>query len=429
MAPDLLITTNYGSSKGRKVVDGRTVFQNDGIFIEVKARESWDLPFMLSDPETTTHFRSSLTIDQKSLLLQIIRYVSIGQFPTLPYDKVYLITVTGTKLRVWRFSPNGIQVTEAVAYLEDARPLVKFLLAVSKNGKAGMGLNIGRNGLFKEVDLGKSDSVARRIEKLAKLYADKANDPRWLKSFRIRQAGLWELNMHQGEKMSEDCPNRLLVFQVPIHYTTGMFSRGTRCYLVVSAQLLYSSVFDILDETKYLEGMHVLKISWQWDYRTPEINFFREYRRRYDKEPPSFKSDNSPLGIATPLVGGQSTRPVDLPIYPSELSPDEVDELPSTDADAEDSDMSEDDDDDGNLHYGFSEEALKNVHPKIRRGRDQPLNQEQTVKRTLNWIVFKEIGAKLVHANNSQELVRVIVDAMGGACSFKFRVILPHSSI
>jgi hypothetical protein len=416
MSPDLLITTTYGRLKGRKVVDWGRVFLNDGIFVEVKAQESWDLPLVHSGSQASTRFQYPLTNNQKGLFLQIIRYVSVGQFSSLPYTHIYIITVTGPKLRIWQFSPNGVQVTDAIAYLEDARPFVKFLLAISKDGKRGMGLNIGGERMFQQLDSSLLGSISNKLARLAKLYADKANNPIWLHSFETQQTGVWELNVPHDKKLLASSLDRFFVFQQPVHSTTGMFSRGTHCYLVVSAQMVLSKDFDLLTDSFCLLHMHMLKTAWQWDSRTPELKFFQMFKDRYEKISATVTVDTDFLNIATPLAGGQSIWPTNtVPSSPG-LNQEESGEQVIADAGLEDSDVQDDDKgEDKDLEYGFSKEALASVRDNIQEEKKKHEKREdQPATRTLQWILFREIGTKIINAADSRELIQCIVDNMDG---------------
>lgn len=413
MSPDLFITTTPKNQP--PTLDGRSPFLCGGVCVEIKAQDSWDLNFLSNESSGKTEFQSRLTKDQKSLFLQILRYVSIGQFPSLPYNHVYLTTITGSKLRIWRFSPNGIQVTEPIFYQKDARPFVKFLFAISRNGKAGMGLNIGPNKLFQELDPKRLKVLSKRALKLAKIYSRKANNPGWLERFQAQHPEIWEFNVNQGSKVLETCPDRFFVFQQPIHRTTGMFSRGTRCYLVVSAEFLLSDNFDTIDDAACLKQMHMLKVAWQWDTRTKELDFFREYRKRCDTDPTITPIGNGSMCVATPLAGGQGTTSVDTLDCVPEWDPDEPDHQTLAGVGFESPSIpNEDNDDSEEFQYGFSEKALDDLNVNLLQERINPVNLEElgTSQRILQWILFEEVGSKLINAHDSRELIKALVDAM-----------------
>ncbi|KAG8848482.1 hypothetical protein FRC20_002536, partial [Serendipita sp. 405] len=101
--PDLALTFNRDTLK-----HPQKLFHHPAVFVEVKSSSAFDPSFLPTRQENKL-FKTTPTKNQQHLLFQILSYVVIAQYPMLPWEYVYLITVTGPVARIWKFSPVGCQ--------------------------------------------------------------------------------------------------------------------------------------------------------------------------------------------------------------------------------------------------------------------------------------------------------------------------------
>ena len=140
MSPDLALS--FDSKRGK-----HDVFLHPAVYVEVKADEAFDIPF-----EPTGDLVKGRTLGSlpKQLLLQVLKYVHLGQVPELPWDYIYFITITGPIARIWKFTHTGCTITMPIQYLDSPDDLIRFTRALARNGRQGMGLSVGPNRLFTE---------------------------------------------------------------------------------------------------------------------------------------------------------------------------------------------------------------------------------------------------------------------------------------
>ncbi|PVF99446.1 hypothetical protein CPB86DRAFT_683596, partial [Serendipita vermifera] len=184
-------------------------------------------------------------------------------------------------LRIWRFSPIGAQVTDRINYLQDTSHLVRFLHAVSRRGKEGMGLNIGPQRMFQEVPQSTRDVISSRMNSIAEVYAAAANDDRWLRNYQTREKGFWSFRIGPKDERSKECPQSVIVFRCPMYRAMGIFSRATRCYLAVATTFLMSSTFDQYGKEELLAQLHTLKTAYHLDLNESEDQLYQKFNDRY----------------------------------------------------------------------------------------------------------------------------------------------------
>ncbi|CAG7850475.1 SubName: Full=Uncharacterized protein {ECO:0000313/EMBL:CCA76805.1} [Serendipita indica DSM 11827] len=118
--PDLALSFDYQPN------GTHDVFLHPAVYIEIKADEVFDLPFQKAKDFLKDH---ELTDSPKQLLLQVLRYVNLGQASELPWDYLYFITITGSIARIWKFTHTGCIVTTPSRCLESPTR-AEWLLAV-----------------------------------------------------------------------------------------------------------------------------------------------------------------------------------------------------------------------------------------------------------------------------------------------------------
>lgn len=272
---------------------------------------------------------TNLTDNQKKLIFQMMRYAVLGQFGTLPYRHLFFVTITGRKLRIWKFSPTGCLVTDTIDYLNDVqcKPFVRFLHAIGSGPLSHLGVDVGPQMMFREIsDHPKSDKVQRRMEAVKKLYCHHSKDFHWEKHLPT-EPGYWLFRLSlpskqsynrginsddtsqtgQSSQTSNVDNTTLVVFRRPIFRANHIFSRATRCYLGIELEFLLSPEFEKASPVEKLKKMHTLKTAWQFVSRTPEVEFHRLFAERHAARGTNGTDDDGigePSRVATVLAGG-----------------------------------------------------------------------------------------------------------------------------
>jgi hypothetical protein len=253
---------------------------------------------------------SNLTNSQKKLIFQMMRYAILGQFGTLPHRHLFFITITGRKLRIWKFSPTGCLVTSTIDYLTEieCKPFVQFLYAIGSGPVSHFGVDIGEGMMFQEVsEHYQRDRIHKRLEAMKDLYFEQSKDSHWEKHLST-EPGYWLFRLDipsknhynrtssivpgdnhrdstqihpQSESESHPEGVTLIVFRRPIFRANHIFSRATRCYLGIELDFLVSTQFKKASAIEQLQRMHTIKTAWQFVSRTPEVEFHRRFAERH----------------------------------------------------------------------------------------------------------------------------------------------------
>ncbi|KAG8825507.1 hypothetical protein FRC18_010259 [Serendipita sp. 400] len=170
--PDLALTFNRDTLK-----HPQKLFHHPAVFVEVKSSSAFDPSFLPTRQENKL-FKTTPTKNQQHLLFQILSYVVITQYPMLPWEYVYLITVTGPVARIWKFSPVGCQVTTQIRYTTDPIDLIRFLHFIARDGSRAMGLSVGNDAIFQDYDPD-DDAEKELLETVANVYSVSSGDQKW----------------------------------------------------------------------------------------------------------------------------------------------------------------------------------------------------------------------------------------------------------
>lgn len=215
----------------------KKVFSHPAVHVEVKSNNAFDIPF-LHDRKNGGVKLDKLKEPSKHLLYQFLQYIHLEKAPELPWDHIYLITMTGSVARIWKFTPTGCTVTSTIRYLERPDDLLRFVHALALNGRRGLGLCVGSDRLFRDVGFTGTDSVAndyevdltKKLEKIARIYVQYSNNKQWAE--RQRLTSVWVLNVTSNSRFrTEGVDNPppgpqgddLLVLQHPITRRVSMF--------------------------------------------------------------------------------------------------------------------------------------------------------------------------------------------------------------
>ncbi|CCA76805.1 hypothetical protein PIIN_10791 [Serendipita indica DSM 11827] len=304
--PDIALSFDYHP-------DGtHDVFLHPAVYIEVKA-EVFDLPFQKTKGFLKDH---ELTDSPKQLLLQVLRYVNLGQASSLPWDYLYFITTTGPVARIWKFTHTGCVITTPIRYLESPDNLIRFMRALALNGRSGFGISVGQGRLFTEYTDG--NLYSEGLRHVADTYAKAVNNQNWI--IRRGPSGCWLLKiepnelLHRVDSAMAVEPNQAteyLVFKRPLYRVESMFSRGTRCYLAITKEDIEDPVCSSLSARNVIAKLRLVKTLWQYEDTTPEAYFFRKYDERHIM--------SRPCGIPTLLASG--TRDVQPEIRSQTVKP------------------------------------------------------------------------------------------------------------
>lgn len=290
----LSTTASTSADKGKSVKTNTNfvnLFDCIGISVEVKNENNYDLG-LLSSTKDSQKFISSDR--RKELLAQLFGYVEIAQWTALPCRFLWSITVTGTILRIWRWSSTGVVVTDPIKYQDDCTIVWQFLQAVGRGSYSSLGLDVGKGMTFSPIVEHQED----RLRELATCYSDAAfrfaSKKDWL--LRAAKGTMWRLDIGSADYVDDDLLkedrvkpssgatpandesklgsdkestndesepggvdkgsasdesepegpekesfNEYLVLSEPIHQAIGLMSRGTRCYLAIPEKIFFST--------------------------------------------------------------------------------------------------------------------------------------------------------------------------------------------
>jgi hypothetical protein len=457
LAPDAIITPDHSGSKSpystrqinptRPFLEAKPhILNKRQISIEFKRKDVYDCGFQEGQVTEGT-IQNYLKHDQQGkLFLQSLRYSILGQFAMHPHRYVFHITVTGELLRIWKFCPTGCQVTTAIEYTKDARPFVKFLMAIKRCSYSGIGLDMGEGAMFQDAPNESLEKVTSRMSNIRRLYNQEAyrenpkrhdwltNDEEftcWVFDPSVRSTREFQPATVDGQKVGK-FSERVVVFSTPLYRSLSLTSRGTRCYLGVEESFLLGEEFENATSLEKLRKMHTLKTAWHHIERTSEAEFHQKIVERR-------KEDNliEETRLATALAGGTvigstnrkgATMPVTLQLVTNNRSIGAVhDRLPEsvTSPEEHDSDIP-----DKVTRVGVSiimhGEKLKADTGSVTREKQREVSEEKQPSdvdeddpmgetKVLNWVLFKEVGGRLEEFYNVHELVNVILDSTKGA--------------
>ena len=365
-------------------------FSHTVVPIEFKSPTVFDPGFTatkIAEPSTGTKGKlKELCKGAAELLLQTFNQVC-AHWAELPYRYMWTITIAGDIMRFWRWSTTGVLVTEAIHYLDDATPVYQLLQAIGKGPCSRMGLDIGQGMTFRALHPGLKD-VESKIATIIKCYSEAASQTdsnvRWTRkaekssvwcfescSMVPFQEGILEphpqtLAREAGRISQQDNttmgPHVLYVVSHPIWRGKGIYSRGTRCYLVV-----YKSTLEEKEDFT-MDDVHMLKISWQFASRSREYETFSYAQDQHHGPIPH---------LASMVAGGYIEG--------------------------------------ATQHDGYFIEVTRRVGeaPEPDLGPSAQGN-EQARGRELQWILFKQVGEKLSGFGSVKEFLQVIYDAIVG---------------
>ncbi|CCA75974.1 hypothetical protein PIIN_09974 [Serendipita indica DSM 11827] len=169
MSPDLALTFDYDPGKA---FDEKELFARATVCVEVKRSHLFDIPFVLNNSQGSV-LRGDLLKLPKQLLLQVIRYVHMAQAPVLPWDYIHFITMTDP------------------LHEYGSLRLANFVYALSRNGRRGMGLCVGPDGPFKDVDFSVetskdanyTDQLHKKLDRVADVYAKQSKNVVWKRNW------------------------------------------------------------------------------------------------------------------------------------------------------------------------------------------------------------------------------------------------------
>jgi hypothetical protein len=381
-----------------------------------------------------------LRMEQGSLILQSLRHVILGQFSSLPYRHVLHITITGSLLRIWKFSPTGCRVTAAIDYIKDPQPIVQFLMALKRSPVSGIGSDLGSSvgdGCMFRLPSASSANykkIQELMERVARIYRKQSGDDDWRGAKSPWDYWEFDPTANNGNPATNNFTpftDLVYVFPHPIHYVCSMTSRATRCYLVVKRSWLISkSKTAKITPADAFKNVHVLKTAWKHPDHVPEIKLHSKFVERRDK-----KGNNGLTRVATVLAGGtmQNTKHTNGITSPAILFPKDIEEddengllYPDpTKLDAPD-DNSDTIDTRPSLEHDEPKIDPNTVNCMLDAFDDNGVNQTDEWCE-LRWILFTEVGGKLSKSLDVGELVQVFIDVTLGECrSFLFMLVATH---
>jgi hypothetical protein len=437
-------TACTSADKGKNVrtnTDFINLFDCVGISVEVKTENNHDLG-LLSSTKDSQKFLSSDR--RKELLAQLFGYVEIAQWTALPYRFLWSITITGTILRISRWSSTGVVVTDPINYQADCTVVWQFLHAVGSGPYSSLGLDVGKGMTFSPILEYQED----RLKELATCYSDAAFRLASKKDWVLQAAKgtMWRLEIGSAayeddyllredrakpstrvtpandkskpegsdkdsvydefkpegsdkesandeskpEGSEKESVNTYLVLSSPIHQSIGLMSRGTRCYLAIPEKIFFSA------DKICTQHLRMLKLSWQYISRHPEIHFPKEATERHEGHIPHLArviaggSCERTLQLRGRFVQGAERNGIDL----REISP-----LPDRDS-AISSDSTE-----------LTIDGLR------RRILQSPSDDPNHRLRELQWTLFRDVGGNLANHTNMRELLNVFIGALKGISS------------
>ncbi|KAG8773935.1 hypothetical protein FRC15_001680, partial [Serendipita sp. 397] len=411
--PDLALTFNRHTLK-----HPQKLFHHPAVFVEVKSSSAFDPSFLPTRQENKL-FKTRPTKNQQHLLFQILSYVIIAQYPMLPWEYVYLITVTGPVARIWKFSPVGCQVTTQIRYTTDPIDLIRFLHFIARGGSRAMGLSVGNEAIFQDYDPD-DDAEKELLETVENVYSVSSGDQKWDQEPK-KLPGYWAMaipskdlfppppptadSTTQGTTGSAE-PLRLVIFRNPIHHATSLFSRGTRCYLAINRDFIDShkpSKDKPTNET-VIQAMRMVKTAWQYDARHHEGDFFRLYRER--------NKGTIQCGIPTLLASGRGVSQQAIKVDYGTPEEKEEERVPTEE-------VGEIEPYHGLDHLVANLNEILHYPPTVTPYSNKEVStQGASGDRTFHWLLFKEVGAKLENARGSKEFLRVLMDVLDAHKSF-----------
>jgi hypothetical protein len=341
-------------------VEGEKLMPCDkpSVLIEVKLDPNTDILLNSKGKGNT------ISKERKKLMRQLFGYVAYGQWPSLPYRFSWTISISGNTLRLWRWSASGVIVTEPVYFLVDPTPIVQFVQLLASGPYSRLGIDIGHGMTFSSIS---TQGLGAAIKTYLEAVPENVAKSRWAE--KAMNAQVLVLNPVQS-----DCGSILVISQ-PISSTCGILCRGTRCYLAVFEA-------DAKNGDKIgSEDIHILKTSWQDSTKTPEHIFFERANARNNGAIPH---------LATVLCAA---------------------EVPST-----------------RQQLGLFQDRSGTTLPndEMLQGNYRRVNVNQLTDspqvvtshpRTLQWILFKEMGCRLHGFRTVKQMVQALYDAISGMYS------------
>lgn len=309
LSPDLVVTPDYPKARNSRNAKnpilpyGVNVFTRGHVSFEIELFDGHDCGFDTLGRIHESDIERCLDYSKAHLILQSLRSVILGQFTTLPYRYIFHLTITGKKLRMWKFSPTGVELTTAINYTENPEPFIKFLMLMKQCPVSGIGLNVGKYQMFQELS-DHSPHLNQKLLTIAGLYSNQSKNTEWLTHLN-KEAGYWlfhpDISNDYKPKFASIKPysNTMVVFRKPIHRICSINSRATRCYLAVELSFLEGGFNNATDQEK-LQHMHTLKTSWHDSMRIHEFDFHSLFTERRLKDGLS----TIPTRLATALAGG-----------------------------------------------------------------------------------------------------------------------------
>lgn len=285
--PDLLITfkgDKYGEGSGSW---GPTLFYCPGIVVEVK-RNFKDDPNLSEDPSQEIQYSRA----QVDLCDQINRYVSLAQFPSNPCRYIYSITVTGHKMRLWKWTATGVVVSESFLYKEKEEVLPLYKLFAAITSRSGLGLNwrtTEKDDKSPEVSMADAfrdrmefteyqwkQEHSEKLDFLIPKYASWRGVPPekgWAKV--MKTSFMWQIGVYESTK--EHLPPIVyLVFKHPIWRAANIVSRGTKVYICIEKKFFEAMKIESVTDEDILKKTKTLKTSWPFLSRDAEATYFND---------------------------------------------------------------------------------------------------------------------------------------------------------
>jgi len=395
VAPDLCLSFDLDEHLEEYSPDD--FFSHAAVPIEFKSSTTFDPGFTatrIAEPSTGTKGKlGDLCKGATDLLLQMYNQVC-AHWAELPYRFMWTITIAGDIMRFWRWSTTGVLVTEAIHYLDDATPVYQFLQAIGKGSHSRMGLDVGQGMTFRALHPGLED-VKSKVATIIKCYRNAVrqtdSNARW--AMKAEKSAVWcferysmvpfqkgvlepppqILSGEAGHASQQDDtqagPHPLYVVSHPIWRGKGIYSRGTRCYLVV-----YKSTLEGKEDFT-MDDVHMLKLSWQFASRSREYETFSYVQDKLQGPTPH---------LASMIAGGYIEG--------------------------------------ATQHDGCFFEATEPTgeFPEPVSGTSAQGN-EQAQGRELQWILFKQVGERLSGFGSVKEFLQVIYDAIVGGSTRSLR--------